>query len=119
MKRILDKNQALGLICALSSSTLFGFSFLAVKLGVSQVSVFTLLSWRFSMAFLAMTLCVALGIFRVDFKGKILWPLLLLSFFQPILYFVSETYGIQLTSASESGTIIATIPLITLLLMPI
>lgn len=119
VKRIVDKNQALGLLCALAAATLFGFSFLAVKLGVSHASVFTLLSWRFTMAFLAMRLCVALGFFKLDLKGKSLWPLVVISLFQPLLYFIAETYGIQLTSASESGTIIACIPLVTLLLMPI
>ena len=65
-----------------------------------------------------MELCKRLGIFHIDLKGKSLKPLLLMVLFQPLLYFTAETLGIQMTSASESGTIIATIPLLTLLLMP-
>ncbi len=119
IERAIHKEQVLGIICALSSSTLFGFSFLAVKLGVADASVFTLLSWRFILAFLAMTACVGLGVFKIDFRGKRFWPLAVIAFFQPVVYFIAETYGIQMTSASESGTIIACIPLLTLLLMPV
>ena len=122
MKQNMDKSQtgqALGVVCALAASGLFGFSFLATKVAVSQAPVFSLLSWRFIMAFASMSLCAALGIFKIQLKGKSLWPLLFVSLFQPILYFLGETFGLTRISSSESGTIIACIPLITLLLMPI
>ncbi len=122
MKQTMKKGQtgqALGVVCALASSGLFGFSFLASKVAVSQAPVFSLLSWRFIMAFAAMSLCAALGIFKIELKGKSLWPLLFVSLFQPILYFLGETFGLTRISSSEGGTIIACIPLITLLLMPI
>ena len=43
-------------------------------------------------------------------KGKPLRYVLLLALFQPILYFLCESYGIVYTSASFAGTIIAVIP---------
>ena len=123
MTQTMDKSQpgqALGVVCSLAASGLFGFSFLATKVAVSQAPVFSLLSWRFIMAFAAMSLCVALGVFKIELRqGRNLWPLLLISLFQPILYFLGETYGLTRISSSEGGTIIACIPIITLLLMPV
>ncbi len=118
MKPSLDKNQLVGMGCSLIAHIFFGFSFIAVRLGATATSPLTLLSWRFFLAFVAMELCKRLGIFHIHLKGKSLKPLLLMVLFQPLLYFTAETLGIQMTSASESGTIIATIPLLTLLLMP-
>ena len=43
-------------------------------------------------------------------RGKPLRYILLLALFQPILYFLCESYGIVYTSASFAGTIIAVIP---------
>ncbi|MGF6375992.1 drug/metabolite transporter (DMT)-like permease [Clostridiales Family XIII bacterium PM5-7] len=110
-----EKNKyASGIVIALFSEVLFGLSFIFIKLVVDDVSVFTLLSWRSIFAFFVMTICVLLGILKIDLKGKNLKPLLMLSFFQPVAYFIMETMGIRLTTASESGTILACIPIITM-----
>lgn len=111
-----EKNKYLGAVfIALFSEILFGLSFIFIKMCVSSISIFTLLSWRGLTAFAAMTVCALLGIIKIDLKGKNLRPLLLLSFFQPISYFVMETMGIRLTTASESGTILACVPIVTML----
>ena len=44
-------------------------------------------------------------------RGKPLRNILLLALFQPILYFLCESYGIVYTSSSFAGTIIAVIPI--------
>ena len=44
-------------------------------------------------------------------RGKPLRYVLLLALFQPILYFLCESYGIVYTSSSFAGTIIAVIPI--------
>ena len=119
MKLSLDKQQLLGMAAAIGAYALFGLSYVAVRQGVSAVSTLTLLSWRFLLAFLAMLLCRALGIFHVHLKGKPLGLLLLIALLQPVCYYLFETLGIQLTSVSESGTFMASIPLVTLLLMPL
>ncbi|MEY8367410.1 DMT family transporter [Anaerovoracaceae bacterium 42-11] len=103
-----------GIIIAVFSEVLFGLSFIFIRMCVDEVSVFTLLSWRTMVAFIAMTICAALGIIKIDLKGKNLKPLLLLSFFQPVLYFIMETLGVQRTTAAESGVLLACIPIITM-----
>lgn len=109
------KNVVIGIICVLICEVLFGFSNLFTKKITDSVSPLTLLSWRFILAFLVLNLCLGLRIIKLNFKGKSMKPLLLVAIFQPILYFIGETVGIQLTTASESGTIVASLPIITLI----
>ena len=96
------------------SSLLFGMSYMFTKNIVGQVSVFALLSWRFLFGSVALTLCAVFHIIRIDFKSKSPWVLLRMTLFVPAAYFIFETYGIHLTSSSESGTIIACIPIATI-----
>ena len=97
------------------SSMLFGLSFMFTKRIVGTVPAFSLLSWRFLMGAVAMSLCALLGVVHIDYKTKKPWPLLRMTLYLPAAYFIFETYGIELTSASESGTIIACIPIFTVL----
>ncbi|MEG1547351.1 MAG: DMT family transporter [Clostridia bacterium] len=112
----MKKQQTLGIIYQLIASALFGFSFIAVKLGVDEVAPVTLLAWRFTIAFATMSICALTGLIKINLRGKRIWPVLLMALFQPILYFSGETMGIKLTTASESGTVMACIPIVTLLL---
>ncbi|HBI55891.1 MAG TPA: hypothetical protein DDY38_03570, partial [Firmicutes bacterium] len=72
---------------------------------------FHLLGLRFAAAVLTLILLRLLGIVTI----KVTWPqfkaLLPLAFFQPILYFPFETLGVQLTSSSQGGMMIAAIPI--------
>ena len=103
------------LFIAVCSEIVFGLSFIFIKMCVDTISVFTLLSWRSIIAFTAMTLCALLGIVKIDLRGKDLRPLFLLSLFQPVLYFIMETLGVRFTNASESGTLLSCVPIITML----
>ncbi len=103
------------LFIAVCSEIVFGLSFIFIKMCVDTISVFTLLSWRSITAFTAMTLCALLGIVKIDLRGKDLRPLFLLSLFQPVLYFIMETLGVRFTNASERGTLLSCVPIITML----
>lgn len=111
---ITKKQQILGMLAAATASVIFGLSFIFVKQSLDSVSAFTLLSWRFIFAFVGMTVCALFGIIKINFRHKNIMPLVLIALFQPVLYFTAETFGISLTTASESGTIMACIPLVTL-----
>lgn len=106
--------QSSGIAIAVFSEILFGSSYIFIRLCVNDVSVFTLLSWRCIIAFIAMTACVFMGFLDVKLKARDLRPLLLISIFQPVSYYIMETLGVRLTTASESGVIIACIPIITM-----
>jgi drug/metabolite transporter (DMT)-like permease len=104
----------IGVLCAVACEVLFGFSFLFTKKIIATVSPMTLLSWRFIFAFLLMTACIPLRLIKINLRGKRLLPLFLVAVFQPVLYFIGETIGIKLTTASESGTFISVVPITTL-----
>lgn len=105
-----------GLLCAITASCLFGLSVIFTKKGVSDVSVLTLISWRFMIAFTVMTILILVGVFKIDLRNKPLKGIFSIAVFSPVIYFLAEGKGIQLTTASESGTILAMSPMVTLAL---
>ncbi len=109
-----NKKESIAVLCSITASALFGLSFMFTKKTVSEVSSLSLLAWRFTFAFIAMSICALLKIIKLDLKRKSIKPLLVIAVFQPVLYFIGETYGIQLTTSSESGAIVACLPLITI-----
>lgn len=111
-------HRYLPIMAGLTVSTIFGFSFLFTKVGLNQINddVFYMLSLRFLVAALVLTILNLFGKLKVDFKDKKLHILFLLSFFQPIAYFIFETIGIKYTSSSEAGMMIALIPVIVTIL---
>ena len=110
MKAIKQKDSVLGTLCAISCETLYGLSYIFTKQATGCSSEFALLGWRFFIAAFAMSLCVWLGLIRIDLKGKPFRPLLLVALCSPCVYFIAETVGIRLTTASESGVLLACIP---------
>jgi drug/metabolite transporter (DMT)-like permease len=110
------KKTIQGVLCVIGCEILFGFAFLFTKEITNSVSPIDLLSWRFIIAFLLFSMCELTGILKVNLKQKSVSSLFWMGVFVPVMYYLGETYGIKLTSASESGVIIACIPVVTLLL---
>lgn len=98
-------------LTAVTSSIIFGLSFLFTKRALSVSSPIELVAFRFLTAFVVMTLLIKLKIIKVNFKNKPIKWLAFLSFFEPVLYFVFETYGLKNTSSSIGGLVIALIPI--------
>ena len=109
------KDTVKGSLSALASETLYGLSYIFTKDATASASWTALLGWRFLIAALAMSLCVATGIVRIDLRGKKIRPLLLVASLNPCIYFIAETVGISHTTASESGVILACIPVASLI----
>lgn len=99
------------MLMALAGNTIFGFSFMFSKLALNAAEPPVLLAIRFLCAFAALNILWLTGIIRLDFKGKDLKDLFLLGLFQPVTYFICETYGIKYTSSSFAGILIALIPI--------
>jgi drug/metabolite transporter (DMT)-like permease len=101
---------------ALATAVFFwGLSFVATKIALQSFSPFCLIFFRFFTA--AIFFVVLLS--RTGFPSltkKTLKSLLLLALMQPGLYFLFETYGLQYTSATKTSLIIATIPVVVLVL---
>ncbi|MFW6034875.1 MAG: DMT family transporter [Halothermotrichaceae bacterium] len=99
-------------IAGITFSSIFGFSFLFTKEALEILKPFHLLGFRFGAAALALTLLLLLKIIKLDYSNKKLALLFLLALIQPGLYFIFETLGINLTTSSEAGMMIAIIPIV-------
>jgi drug/metabolite transporter (DMT)-like permease len=113
---IAGNKSKIGLICTLTASLLYGFTYVFIKSIIGKVSVLTLLSGRFTLAFLIMTVLILTGVLKINFKDKPIKWLFLIALFSPTLYFICETLAIKMTTASESATIIACIPIMIMIL---
>lgn len=109
-------SRTLPFLAGITFSSIFGFSFLFTRGALDYVEPIFLLGYRFLLGALLLTLFWLLGVVKLQLKGKKKGILLLLTLFQPILYFSFETRGVQLTSASESGLMISLIPIVVVLL---
>ena len=116
------------ILAVITGNTIFGFSFIFSKMALQITVPSVLIAVRFLTAFVCLNLIVLIGrriripdhtregagktrpLVSFSLKGKPLRYVLLLALFQPILYFLCESYGIVYTSAAFAGTIIAVIP---------
>ncbi len=112
-----QKNLIIGNLCALGCETLYGLSFVFTKQAAQSAGVFALLGWRFLTASVFMNLCAAVLNASGRAYVRLLKPeriLCLAAALFPTAYYISETFGIRLTTASESGVFIASIPVVSL-----
>ena len=97
-------------VASAASAVIFGFSFLFTKSALESLDMFQLLGSRFLVAAVFMRVLRALKLIKVEITSIKVKDLMLVAIFQPILYFIFETSGVDRTSASESGILIALIP---------
>lgn len=97
-------------------AVIFGFSFLFSKIALDHVSPVGLIAYRFLLAFIVFEILRQLKIIKIRFERKHWKSWLAVAFFQPILYFLFETYGLARTSSGEAGMMIALIPIFVSLL---
>lgn len=93
----------------------FGLSFLFSKMALNIVCPSVLLTFRFGLAFLLLNLLLLTGKVRLHLKGKRIGRLILLGLLQPVIYFLCESYGIQMTTATFSAVMIALVPIAAML----
>ena len=113
--------SARGHIAGIFFALIFGFSFMFSKIALEStfVTPMGLIAYRFLLAFLVFELLRLLKVVKIRFDRKFFIPVFLVAFFQPILYFVFETYGLNLTTSSEAGMMIALIPIFVTILSTI
>ena len=108
------KNKTLlATLAALCAQVIFGFSFMFTKISMGYASPLTVIADRYIAAFVGLT--IVMLITRTKMKmGKSFPKLVMMSLFQPVLYFLFETYGIKLTTSSFSAVMISLIPVMSL-----
>ncbi len=99
---------------AFVAQVIFGFSFLFTKIALGYASVFAVLADRYLVAVLVMSLFLLVTKTKIRLTKQI-WKLIGMACFQPILYFLFETYGIRMTTSSFSSVMIAMIPVVSMI----
>ena len=112
----MDKEKILPIGAGIMVSIFFGLSFMFTRGALEILAPVQLLGFRFAIAALALTLLRAAGWVTVNLRGKNVKALFFVALFQPFLYFIFETTGVQLTSASEAGLMMGLIPVVTVIL---
>jgi drug/metabolite transporter (DMT)-like permease len=98
-------------IAGILFASIFGFSFLFSKIALSYVTPIGLIAYRFLIAFIAFEALRLTKVIKIDIHKSQLKYLGLVALFQPILYFLFETFGLNLVSSGEAGMMIALIPI--------
>jgi len=91
-------------------SLLFGITYIATKYALSELGVFQIVFGRYALAWILLTAILwkkrqYFFIARRDWKH-----FLLLTFIEPVGYFIFETYGVHFSTPASVSVIIATIP---------
>jgi len=106
----LEKDKQIATYVALMLVVLFwGLSFVATKIALETFTIFTLVFIRFFLAAIFFSLMMVKTGFP-KFSRQDHFKVLLTAFFEPGLYFIFETIGLQHTSAPKAALIIATVP---------
>ncbi len=113
------RHQWLPYLAGLCFSIIFGFSFIFTKQGLEVLQPFHLLAFRFAAGVIFLSILWVFGLVRMKFRGKNIKAVLILSLFQPVIYFVCEIIGVSKTTASEAGMMIALIPVVVAILSTI
>lgn len=93
----------------------WGVSFVATKMALETIPLFTLIFLRFIIsALVLLVIMIYLGL--PSFTRREHFKMILLALVDPGLYFIFETIGLKYTSAAKASLIIATVPLAVLVL---
>ncbi len=111
-----DSGKLSAYFAGVGSSVIFGLSFLFTKNALEFTIPIYFLSYRFAVAFAFINLLRLLRIIRLRPYRSIFRGLLLLSLVQPVLYFILENVGVSLSTSSEAGILLSTIPIFVMIL---
>ena len=114
-----------GTLAGFTGNFIFGLSFLfsarafsAAKAALAGTGaragadVPVVLAVRFVFAFLLMSALIPLLKIKLSFKGKPVYKLILIGIFQPVIYFICESFGLQMTGIVVSSVMIALVPVL-------
>ncbi len=112
----MDKKRVMLPIAAATMGSVFwGVSYLFTRTALQVTTPEIMLSVRFTISLLLMTVPLLLGRETLSFKGKPLLPLLGMAVAEPLVFF-AESYGILYTNATFAGVIVAVTPIVAMAL---
>lgn len=101
----------LAYIVGIIGAICWGVSFLSTKSALDFLEPIQVMAARMTIAIITFGIFTLTGIVKMNFKGKSIKGLLVLSFAQPCLYGTFEIFGIDFTTASESAIILSMVPI--------
>ena len=110
----MKNNTASATLAALMAQVIFGFSFMFTKIALEYTSPPVVIADRYITAFIGLTTVMLVTKTKIRFT-KNMWKLIVMSVFQPVMYFLFESYGIKLTTSSFSSVMIALIPVVAMI----
>ena len=87
---------------------------MATKICLGYTSPMTVIADRYIVAFIGLTAVMLITRTKLRIHGGI-WKLIVMSVFQPLLYFIFESYGINLTTSAFSSVMISLIPVVSMI----
>ncbi|TBL81072.1 DMT family transporter [Paenibacillus thalictri] len=111
-----QQGRKLAYVCVVLNAIIVGFSFLFTKVALEQASPLDTLAYRFAISFGVMTLLVACGRVKLNYRGKPLIKAVLLTVFYPLGFFTFQAFGLQYATSAEGGILFAFTPVLTMLL---
>lgn len=110
--------KAIPLGANIVAQLLFGFAMYFIRRGMQAVGQDTIkyLAFRFDTALICMSLLIALGVFRVDYRGKPLKYLLLCGLCNPLISQVLESTATVYAPTAQIAMLNSTIPIVVILI---
>lgn len=109
----MKKGTTLAVFCAALGNVFWGFSFLLIRIAQRTATSDILLSHRFVLSAILMLIPVLLGKVKISFKGKKIWPIVILLVSQ-VAYFAAESHAIGQTNSTIAGLVLAVVPVVTI-----
>lgn len=109
-----ENKTILATLAALGAQVIFGFSFMFTKIALDYSSPLTVIADRYIVAFLGLTLVMIVTRTKISFQ-KNMWKLVFMAVFQPLLYYIFESYGIEMTTSSFSSIMISMVPVVSMI----
>ena len=103
----------MAVVSALVAQVIFGFSFMFTKIALCYATPMTVIADRYLVAFIALSIVMIFKKLKIK-NVKNISKLFVMALFQPVLYFLCESYGIKLTTSGFSSVMISLIPVISI-----
>ena len=105
------KEKILPYMAGIIVAVFFGVSFLMTQKGLAKMPPMVLISYRFTVAAIILTILKCLRLVQIDYKGKPVGGVILLSVFYPGIAFFFETIGLTYVSSSQAGILVSIMPI--------
>lgn len=93
-----------------------GLSFIFVKIGLQHADSYEFLAHRFTIAFVVIFLMRITGLVKHEKKSKKEWiEIVIVSMLYPLAFFLFQTIGMQYSTVSHAGIIMAILPVATVI----